>query len=308
MSRVLPSDGRRGLSRRALLQAATAGALAGGPAAAMPAAPARIATLDYGLAETLLALGRPPLAIAEADEWAVWVVDPPLPAGTVNLGSALEPNLEVLTALRPDLILTTPYLGRITPILHLIAPTRRFAIYAPEVGAPYEASVAATRQLATELGVEGAGERLVAQVEAAFAEVRARHEGRAGEPVFVVNFMDARHVRVYGEHSLFDAVLRRCGLANAWQGPTNYWGFATVGIEQLAQMPAARLLYLEPVTPDVLGALARSPLWNSLGFVRAGRVQRMPAVLMFGMLPSAQRFARLIDAALASATGSDDGG
>ncbi len=86
--------------------------------------------------------------------------------------------------------------------------------------------------------------------------------------------MDTRHVRVYGAKSLFNDVIERCGLANAWRGETNYWGFATVGIEQLARDAAgARLIYLEPIAPDVLAALARSPLWNSLPFVRAGRVQ-----------------------------------
>jgi iron complex transport system substrate-binding protein len=111
--------------------------------------------------------------------------------------------------------------------------------------------------------------------------------------------MDERHVRVYGAKSLFDDTLHRIGLANAWQGPTNDWGFATVGIEALQTGKDALLVYFDPVPPAVLPSLARNPIWRSLSFVRSGRVHGLPPVLMFGCVPSALRFARLVGDLLA---------
>nr|WP_281502956.1 ABC transporter substrate-binding protein [Ancylobacter crimeensis] len=259
--------------------------------------------MDYGLAETMLAFGLPPVALAEADDWETWVVEPALPEAIVNLGAAQEANLELLAALAPDLILSTPWLARSEARLARIAPVETYAIYAPGVTSPYEASVTQTRRLAARLGRAAQGEALVAAAGAQMDAIRARRTARAPEPalqgpVLLVSFLDARHVRVYAPNGLFGEVMARCGVANGWTGETNYWGFAAVGIERLAEMNAARLIALEPVPSDAAEVLDRSPLWNSLPFVKAGHVQRIPAALMFGMLPSAMRFARLLDAAL----------
>ncbi len=289
------------MTRRGFLAGAASCALfAPGPLHAA-GVPARIVSLDYGLAETLLALGVTPVALAQADAWSSWVVDPALPEGVINLGTALEANMELLQALRPDLILTTPYLARLHPMLERIARTESFAIYTPGGGTPYGLSIAATRRQGGLLGRDLQAEALISGAAALMATTRATLAPYADTPLFIVNFMDTRHVRVYGAKSLFDDVIGLCGLRNAWRGDTNYWGFATVGIEQLAHAPQARLIYLEPIAADVLASLHRSPLWNSLGFVRAGQVQRLPAVLMFGMLPSAMRFARLLGETLPKA-------
>jgi ABC-type Fe3+-hydroxamate transport system substrate-binding protein len=263
--------------------------------AATPQGPLRrIVSLDYGLAETLIRLGQPPLAIAAAQDWAKWVVEPALPAEVVNLGTSREPNLELLQQLRPDAILITPYLAGISHRLKQIAPTISLPIYVPE-GRPLALAEDATRQLARMTGHEEAGERLLAEAADLCAAVRARLQAQPRQPVYLVNFMDGRHVRVYGAKSLFQDVLDRLGLANAWRGQTNYWGFATVGLEALEHAGEAQLLYLDPVPPGVMPALlARNPLWNSLSFVRNGRVRGLPPILMFGALPSAMRFARLI--------------
>ncbi len=285
-------------TRRGLLAAAAFGLALAPRRAPARGRPARIVSLDYGLAETLLALGVTPVAIAEADQWAQWVVEPAMPPGVVNLGAAQEANVELLHALKPDLILTTPYLAGLLPVLERLARTASFAINTPEPGTPYPRGVDATRRLAGLIGREREGEALIAASAARMAQTRAALAPVAGRPVLLVSFMDTRHVRVYGAKSLFDDVLTLCGLTNAWQGSANYWGFATVGIEQLSRAPEARLIYVERIAADVRAALARSPLWNSLGFVRAGRVHAMPPVLMFGMLPSAMRFARLLQATL----------
>jgi len=250
--------------------------------------------MDFGLAETLIEMGLPPIAVPNPGEWGQWVVEPALPADTANLGTDREPNLELLAALKPDLIVTTPYLDGIKPLLERVAPTRTFSVYAPPIGSAYDRSITATRAVAADVGRMDAGEELIARTQATMEETR-RHfaaAGLAGRPLLVVNFLDTRHVRVYGAGSLFGGVMERCGLANGWTRPSNYWGFSTVGIEELAQSPASSLVYLEPIAADTLDRLAAGPLWNSLPFVKAQRLHRLPPVLMFGMLPSAMRFAR----------------
>lgn len=260
--------------------------------------------MDFGLAETLIEMGLPPIAIPNPGEWADWVVEPALPPGIANLGTDREPNLEVLAALKPDLIVSTPYLDGIKLLLERFAPTRTFSVYAPPVGSAYARSISATRALAADVGRRDAGEELIARAQATMEETRRQlaTAGLAGRSLLVVNFLDTRHVRVYGKGSLFGDVMERTGLVNSWTKPSNYWGFSTVGIEELADSPASSLVYLEPISTDTLDRLAASPLWNSLPFVKAGRIHRLPPVLMFGMLPSAMRFARQIARVLVEAS------
>lgn len=260
----------------------------------------KIVSLDYGLASTLLSLGIVPAAVASLADWGKWVIEPAMPESVIDLGSSWEVNLEILTALKPDLILTTPYLDASLPRLQGVGKVLRLETYRPDGGAILPSVIAATRRLAAEIGREAEAERFLAKADAFFDECRARLARRPRPPLALVNFMDARHVRIFGAPGLYDAVLTRIGLANAWMGAANYWGFEIVGIETLARItdPDALLIAFEPVPGDVLPKLARSPLWQALPFARPGHFAVLPGALLFGMVNEAMRFARLMTARL----------
>lgn len=287
------------LARRRLLQGAGAMALLSLPVPAIADSP-KIVSLDYGLASTLLSLGIVPAAVASLADWGKWVIEPAMPESVIDLGSSWEVNLEILTALKPDLILTTPYLDASLPRLQGVGKVLRLETYRPDGGAILPSVIAATRRLAAEIGREAEAVRFLAQADAFFDECRARLARRPRPSLALVNFMDARHVRIFGAPGLYDAVLTRIGLANAWTGAANYWGFEIVGIETLAQItdPDALLIAFEPVPGDVLPKLARSPLWQALPFARPGHFAVLPGALLFGMVNEAMRFARLMTARL----------
>nr|WP_091910787.1 ABC transporter substrate-binding protein [Mesorhizobium sp. YR577] len=259
--------------------------------------PQRIVCLDYGLTETLLVLGVMPVAVPNRESWETWVVEPTLPPEIADIGTLMEPNLEFLQQLRPDIILSIPLLDGIKPLLERIAPVTSISIYA-EDGQPYERSVAATRQLARLVGKVEEGEALIRQTEAKFAEIRLRLEPLSERPIYVVSFLDPRNIRVYGRKSLFQEVFDRIGIRNAWTAETNYWGFSTVGIDGLAASSNARLAYLDPLPTGATGTLTESPVWKAMPFVRNRSILHLPPVLMFGALPSATRFAQVLADAL----------
>ena len=264
----------------------------------LPAAAAgpKIVSLDYGLASTLLSLGVVPAAVASLADWDKWVIEPEMPKSVIDLGSSWEVNFEILAALKPDLILTTPYLDPSLQRLQSVGKVLRLETYQPDGGDILPSVTAATRKLAAEIGREAEGERFLAQADVFFDDCRDRLARKPRPPVALVNFMDARHVRVYGAPGLYDAVLTRIGIANVWKGPANYWGFETIGIEGLARItdPSTQLIALEPVPGDVLPKLAQSPLWQALPFVKPGHFSVMPSALIFGMINEAMRFARLM--------------
>ncbi|MGR9439237.1 iron-siderophore ABC transporter substrate-binding protein (plasmid) [Rhizobium leguminosarum] len=283
-----------GVTRRSLLQFA-ATSVVPAPLFAQSIGP-RIVSLDYGLASTLLSLGLPPVGISDLADWDRWVVEPPMPKSVVDIGSSFEVNFEILVTLKPDIILTTPYLDELLPKLQSVAKVVRLEVFTPGIGSILPAAIAATRKLAGELGRENEAEQFLSRADAFFERCGSRLAGKNLPPVALVNFMDARHVRIYSSPGLFHNVLERIGVRNAWTRESNYWGFETIGIEDLSKItdPDARLIAFDPVPPDVLPKLAQSPLWNRLSFARPGHLSILPPALMFGMVNEAMRFAGLL--------------
>lgn len=288
------------ISRRSFLRYATAAAVSMPTPLFAEVAGLRVVSLDYGLASTLLSLGLPPVGISDLADWGRWVVEPVMPRSVIDIGSAYEIDFETLIQLKPDVILTTPYLDELLPRLRPIAKVLRLEIFTTDSGPVLPAAMAATRKLAAELGRENEAELFLARSDAFFGQCRERLAGRPIPPVALVTFMDERHARIYSSPGLFHNALERIGVRNAWTRQSNYWGFETIGIEQLSAVadPDARLIVFDPVPPDVLPKLADSPLWQALPFSQPGHMSVVPPALMFGMVNEAMRFASLVTDAL----------
>ena len=253
----------------------------------------RVVSLDYGLAQTLIEIGVPPVGLIDTQGWTDWAIEPPLPRDVANLGASSEVNMELLQLLEPDLILSTPFLEWIRPQMEKIAPVRSYPIHA--VGSsPYPNILKATRDLGELLGRQREAEALIGRAEAIFTQTSATVEKLRSKPVTVISFLDTRNIWVYGPGGIFQDVLDRLGLRNGWTKPTNEWGFANAGIADLASIGDSRLFYMDPVPADVPATLAESPLWQSMPFVRAKQTNRIACALMFGTLPAMTRFARLL--------------
>ena len=254
----------------------------------------RIAVIDWGLTETLLGLGITPLAVAQTEGYRRWVMQPELPASVVDLGLRVEPNLELLSQLKPELILITPQFESSRAQLERIAPVHTLAIYTEQAEA-YIGAQRVARELAALLGRQLEAEALIQRVDERLERIRQRMAGMAMPPLYVMAFLDERHVRLFGKQSIYQGVLDRVGLRNAWTGPTNYWGFSQQGIERLAEEPEAALLYLHPLPPGVREGLADSALWQRLPAVREQRLYDLPPVWSFNGLLAAERFAVLLE-------------
>ncbi|CAE6960803.1 ABC transporter substrate-binding protein [Paraburkholderia domus] len=280
------------ISRREIVSAAAAAALL--PVRLHAAAPnPRIAVLDWAIAETMIVLGVDPIALVAARDWDRFVVEPRLPAGTVDIGVQQEVNFELLAELRPDLIFTSPFSQNDEPALRRIATTERLVVF-EATARPLDHPRWLAQTLGSRLGRQSQAQAFLNQANLMLAEYQRRLLRLRVPPLLLVNFLDARHVRVYAGVGLYQNVFDALGLVNAWTQPTNAWGFATVGIERLATDQNVRLIAFEPVPPDARPTLAQSPLWRDLPFVRAGRISVLPPVLMFGAMPAALRFAGLL--------------
>lgn len=256
----------------------------------------RIATVDWTIAETLLALGVTPLAVGDVSAYRAWVGEPLLPADVVDIGLRAQPNRELLAELKPDRILISPLAAPLAPTLSRIAPVQSIALYDPQTDL-WQRLHEATLTIAALVNKTAEANELLTDLNRDLEQMKQTLPAEL-PPLLVVQFIDERHVRVFGRHSLFEAVMQRLGLLNAWQGETNAWGFSVASIEQFMALPAARLVVVDPIPVGVSERLQEPGLWQHLPLVQQAPVLHLPAVWSFGGVLAARRFATLLSEAL----------
>lgn len=256
----------------------------------------RIATVDWTIAETLLALGVTPLAVGDVSAYRAWVGEPLLPADVVDIGLRAQPNRELLAELKPDRILISPLAAPLAPTLSRIAPVQSIALYDPQTDL-WQRLHEATLTIAALVNKTAEANVLLTDLNRDLEQMKQTLPAEL-PPLLVVQFIDERHVRVFGRHSLFEAVMQRLGLRNAWQGETNAWGFSVASLEQFLSIPEARLVVVDPIPVGVSERLQEPGLWQHLPLVQQAPVLHLPAVWSFGGVLAARRFATLLSEAL----------
>ena len=284
-------------SRRQFLAGAAASLSAPSPMRA--AEKVRVATLDWALLETLLAIGANVVAATELRQFREVAVTPAVPATTADLGLRGTPNFEVLRLARPDLIFNSNFYAWADERMRPIAPVESHAIY-KSGESPFALAEQVTLAIGERLQLPAA-KRLTEELSSRLDHYRSIFAAGDGRPVIPINLGDARHFRVFGSDSMFGEVLRRVGLENAWQGATSYSAAAPVGIEALASMPDAWIIMIAPHPADAVVTLSASSFWNALPAVREKRVLTLGAVNPYGALPAAGRFADLLAEGLSHA-------
>ncbi|UAW98205.1 ABC transporter substrate-binding protein [Halopseudomonas nanhaiensis] len=257
--------------------------------------PQRIVALNWAMVETLLGLGVTPAAVAEPEGYRTWANHPPLPEGALDVGNRREPNLEAISQARPDLILVSSDLHSMLPAFEAIAPTAVYTLFEPGQDAASRAAEV-VQQIAEGLDRAAQGQALldgVAQQQAEYA-AQLKAAERTDEPVLLMSFLDERSLRVHAPNALLSTALEELGLRNAWDGESNFWGFATINLAQLGKYPDAHFLIIRPTPPGLQQALQRNPVWRALQPVKAGRVTEVPPVWTFGSVMTKARMGQVL--------------
>ncbi|WP_208790025.1 iron-siderophore ABC transporter substrate-binding protein [Actinobacillus vicugnae] len=252
------------------------------------------ATLDWTVAETLIALGERPVAVGGVKSYQQWVSQPALPAETLDLGVRLQPNPEQLLALKQDNhdlhFINSGFYAQATPTLAPFSEVSLVDFY--QAGDAWYNMVNASQKVAQLVNRERQFEQLMADYWQKIAEIRPLVQPYLTRPIALVQFIDTRHLRIYAPNSPFGAVLTQLGFTNAWQGSQNLWGFETIEVTQLAKLaPNSRFVVVKPYPANIGSALQYNTLWQHLAMAKDPLI--LPAVWTFGAIPSAQRFAEV---------------
>lgn len=244
------------LSRRRFLTFALAAPFIGA-AGAVSGPPQRLAVLDWGLTELILALGVTPQSVSAPDWYRKLIGTPELPASVVDIGLLFQPNLETLYALKPDLMVITPGHALLKPQLERIAPTLTLP-----TGSLAEWQISLNK-LATVLRREPQASAVLAAFEQAALRARTAAEAYR-RPLLIATPIDALHMRLYGAGSLAGDVLTRCGFRNAWQGGVNSQGEAMVELARIGAEDAGLILLPEEGQLPLIQRWQSSLLWQRL--------------------------------------------
>ncbi|WP_035854703.1 iron-siderophore ABC transporter substrate-binding protein [Cryptosporangium arvum] len=271
---------------------------------------ANVVSLEWGLTETLLALGVKPVGAADVKGYNQWDTSLPLDASTPDVGTRGEPSLDAIAALKPDLVVTVTDLPA-TVIAQIEKTSTVLALRGSDGADPIGYLRRTVKTLATITGTDDVGTKLLADYDAKIAEGKAAlaKAGKAGAPFTMADgWVDSGTVsiRMYTPGSFFGAIGEDLGLTNQWpSGGDKDYGLAQTDLEGLTKITDAKTSFLYVASNDeaskaFVRGLTGNAVWKNLAFVKAGdNVHRIPdGIWMFGSTPSAAKYVDAVVAAL----------
>jgi iron complex transport system substrate-binding protein len=231
----------------------------------IPQNPRRIISLSPGLTETIYALGLQDLLVGDTD----YCDFPPDAQHKPKVGGAINPSLEAIADLHPDLVLVTKSLNRldtVNSLANLGIPS--YAIDPQSVAA----IISSTQRLAEIMGAPQAGEALAKDLERQLAGIQqrvARFPRRSA--LFIVWTQPLISV---GKQTFIADALQYAGAVSIVDSAENW---PKVSLEEIARLQPEFLVFPDThteTTPLNIEALSDLPGWRILDAVRNHRYAR----------------------------------
>jgi iron complex transport system substrate-binding protein len=228
----------------------------------VPQVPARIVSLAPSLTETLYALGVQDRLVGDTD----YCDYPPDAQKKHKVGGPINPNLEEIAALHPDLVLVTKEINRLDTLRAL--ETLGISAYATDARNVDEI-ISSTQKLADVVGAPEAGKSLAADLQARLAALHTRLESLPSSRVLFIVW--ARPLISVGKNTFIADALRRAD-ATSIVDATQDW--PQMNLEEVVRLQPDYLVFAashsESAAHD-FDALSVLPGWQLLDAVRNRR-------------------------------------
>ncbi|OUE07398.1 iron-siderophore ABC transporter substrate-binding protein [Clavibacter michiganensis] len=263
----------------------------------------KVVGTEWNVVENLVSLGVDPVGVADVEGYSAWSSAVPLVNEPADIGTRGEPSVETIASLAPDLIVATTdlpadaieQLKAIAPVLQVVSADGTQQIQQSEDNLELIAQATGTEDEAT---------KVIDAYDAAVSDAKAQLDaaGLAGSRfLFADAYVDAGAVsiRPFGPGSLIGDVTAELGLENAWTGEVDpAYGLGTTDVEGLTTVGDVQFLYNSNATQGddpFAQTLAGNAVWQSLAFVQAGDVHRMPdGIWAFGGPASMTAYAEAV--------------
>ncbi|MBD0383985.1 ABC transporter substrate-binding protein [Paenibacillus sedimenti] len=276
--------------------------------------PKRIVALEWTYVEDLLAVGVQPAGVADIKGYKTWVnVQPALAADTVDVGTRQEPNLEAITGLKPDLIITASNRAKSNyESLNKIAPTIVFESYPPEgAGDQYAEMEQTFKTIADLAGKTAEADKVLKDLQKTYDDTKAKlkaanKDGAEFSLTQAFSNQNAAVLRMFTDNSMAVQILQRAGMKNVYKSSKfEIYGFATGSIESLPSVQNASFFYIVQDNDNVFDKqLKDNAVWKGLNFVKENQAYKLPGnTWPFGGPLSAKVFVELTADAMIKGSG-----
>lgn len=245
------------------------------------APPQRIVALVPSVTDLILALGESDRLVARTR----YDTDPRL-AALPTVGGGLDPNIEAIIGLRPDLVIAWP--GAEQPIIgHLEAAG--IAVYGAG-SQSLEDQERHTRQIGRLLGIEQRADSLLVDIDRSFAELATALTGVPVVSALYVAWHDPPMTT--GPGTFVDSIMTVAGGRNIFDDATADW--PQVNMEEIVTRDPDVLILPVPDVRDsaTIAWVHLTPGWQDLRAVRTGKILLVDSELFSRPGP------RIIDAAV----------
>jgi len=229
----------------------------------IPISPSRIVSLAPSLTETIYALGLQDRLVGDTD-----FCDYPLEAQKKpKVGGIINPNLEEIASLHPDLVLATKSINRLDTVRAL--DTLGIPSYATTDPHSVAEIISSTQKLADVLGASEAGKSLGEELQSRLSALQAKLA--AVPPRRVLFIVWTEPLISTGQHTFIADVLRKAGAASIVESSQDW---PQMNLEEVVRLQPDYLVFAsshsEAAARD-FDALAARPGWRILDAVRNRR-------------------------------------
>lgn len=244
--------------------------------------PQRVVVLNWDLLEQVLELDITPVGAPNLPSYTEWVAQPAIPAGVEDIGTRSEPNLDKISALKPDVIIAASPQKDLIPTLERIAPVVYLSNF-EQLDQSAQVAIEQFKLLAKLFGKEALADQKLADLDSRFQQLSARLQTAFGEElpsVVAMRFASTTSVFLYGENSTTQYVVDKLGLKTALPQPAAQWGIVQKRLNELQNVKDGYVLYILPFPEQE--KLNKFMLWKAMPFVRSGKVNAVRTVWSYG--------------------------
>ena len=228
----------------------------------LPVNPQRVVSLAPSLTETIYALGDDAHLVGDT----TYCDYPPDAQKKTKVGGVIDPNLEEIAALHPDLVLMTKGANRLDTVRAL--DTLGIPSYATDPHTVDEI-ISSTQKLADILSVPAAGKSLADDLRKRLAELQSELKGATPRRVLFIVWLDPL-ISVSQKTFIADAIRQAGGISIVES--SQEW--PQISLEEVVHLQPEYLVLANSHTGEGqhdFAALATRPGWRNLDAVRNGR-------------------------------------
>lgn len=222
----------------------------------------RIVSLAPSVTETLFALGLGDQLVGDTD----FCDYPPAAKQKRHIGGPVNPNIETIAALHPDLVVASREINRAESVYSL--ERLGIPVYTTDPQS-VEQVLTSTERLAGLLGASDAGRTLTANLRRRLGELDQRLAGVPRKNVLMIVWLDP--LISVGRNTFMDDALNHAGARSVIESPQSW---PTIDLEQVMRLQPEYLIISNDNKQQVqreLSELRERPSWRQLDAVRNRR-------------------------------------